>query len=65
MLLGRRLVEAGVRFVTVDIGGWDTHANNFEALKQRLLPKFDQSFATLIEDLDQRAAWTTRWFCCG
>jgi hypothetical protein len=54
MLLGRRLVEAGVRFVTVDIGGWDTHANNFEALKQRLLPKFDQSFATLIEDLDQR-----------
>ena len=47
MLLGRRLVEAGVRFVTVDIGGWDTHANNFEALKQRLLPKFDQSFATL------------------
>jgi hypothetical protein len=54
MLLGRRLVEAGVRFVTVDIGGWDTHANNFEGLKQRLLPKFDQSFATLIEDLDQR-----------
>jgi Protein of unknown function (DUF1501) len=54
MLLGRRLVEAGVRFVTVDIGGWDSHANNFEVLKQRLLPKFDQSFATLIEDLDQR-----------
>ena len=54
MLLGRRLVEAGVRFVTVDISGWDTHANNFEFLKQQRLPKFDQSFATLIEDLDQR-----------
>jgi hypothetical protein len=54
MLLGRRLVEAGVRFVTVDVNGWDTHANNFEALKNRLLPKFDRSFATLIEDLDQR-----------
>jgi hypothetical protein len=54
MLLGRRLVEAGVRFVTVDVGGWDSHANNFEVLQQRLLPKFDQSFATLIEDLDQR-----------
>ena len=54
MLLARRLVEAGVRFVTVDIGGWDTHGNNFETLKKRLLPKFDQSFATLIEDLDQR-----------
>ncbi len=59
MLLGRRLVEAGVRFVTVDIGGWDTHANNFEGLKQRQLPKFDRSFATLIEDLDQRGRLDT------
>ena len=54
MLLARRLVEAGVRFVTVDINGWDTHGNNFEVMKNRLLPKFDRSFATLIEDLDQR-----------
>ena len=54
MLLARRLVEAGVRFVTVDVGGWDTHANNFESMKNRQLPKFDRSFATLIEDLDQR-----------
>jgi hypothetical protein len=54
MLLARRLVEAGVRFVTVDIGGWDTHGNNFESLKNRQLPKFDRSFATMIEDLDQR-----------
>ncbi|MBI3874406.1 MAG: DUF1501 domain-containing protein [Verrucomicrobia bacterium] len=53
-LLARRLVEAGVRFVTVDTGGWDTHANNFESLKNNKLPQFDTSFASLIEDLDQR-----------
>lgn len=53
-LLARRLVESGVRFVTVDMGGWDTHANNFEELKKNKLPQFDQSFSALIEDLDQR-----------
>ena len=53
MLLGRRLIESGVRFVTVDIGGWDTHANNFEELKKKL-PTFDNAYAGLIEDLDRR-----------
>ncbi|HEV7401870.1 MAG TPA: DUF1501 domain-containing protein [Chthoniobacteraceae bacterium] len=53
-LLARRLIESGVRFVTVNVGGWDTHANNFEALKNQKLPQFDQAFAGLIEDLDQR-----------
>jgi len=53
-LLARRLVEAGVRFVTLDQGGWDTHANNFEELKKNQLPKFDRSFSALIEDLDRR-----------
>ncbi|NBV21315.1 MAG: DUF1501 domain-containing protein [Proteobacteria bacterium] len=53
-LLARRLVEAGVRFVTVDTGGWDTHTNNFENLKRKKLPHFDACFASLIEDLDQR-----------
>ena len=53
-LLARRLVENGVRFVTVDMGGWDTHNNNFESLKTKKLPEFDQSYAALIEDLDQR-----------
>jgi uncharacterized protein (DUF1501 family) len=52
-LLARRLVETGVRFVTMDMGGWDTHANNFEELKKKL-PTFDQAYATLIEDLDRR-----------
>ncbi len=53
-LLARRLVEAGVRFVTVNVGGWDTHANNFESMKNQKLPQFDQAFAALIEDLEQR-----------
>ena len=53
-LLARRLIEAGVRFVTVNVGGWDTHANNFESLKNTKLPQFDQAFAALIEDLSQR-----------
>ncbi len=52
-LLARRLIEAGVRFVTVNVGGWDTHANNFEGLKKKL-PEYDAAFAGLIEDLDRR-----------
>jgi hypothetical protein len=54
MLLARRMVEAGVTFVTVNAGGWDTHANNFEALKKSKLPQFDQSWSALVQDLHQR-----------
>jgi hypothetical protein len=61
MLLGRRLVEAGVRFVTVydgqyngQLANWDAHADVFSRLKNDLLPPVDQSFATLIEDLESR-----------
>jgi hypothetical protein len=54
MLLARRLVEAGVTFVTVNAGGWDTHANNFEALKKQKLPQFDAAWAALVSDLHQR-----------
>ena len=54
MLLARRLVEAGVRFVTVDTGGWDTHGNNFETLKTKKLPEFDAGYSALISDLDER-----------
>jgi hypothetical protein len=43
MLAARRLVEAGVRFVTVSIGGWDTHGQNFQNLRTRLLPPVDRS----------------------
>jgi hypothetical protein len=53
-LLARRLVEAGVTYVTVNMGGWDTHGNNFESLKKRLLPVYDKALAALVEDLHQR-----------
>ncbi len=68
LLVARRLVEAGVPFVTVfwaenderidkkckSGGGWDTHGNNFACLKEDLLPEFDRGFSALIEDLEHR-----------
>jgi hypothetical protein len=68
LLLARRLVEAGVPFITVfwkenekklakkckSAGGWDTHGNNFNCLKEDLLPEFDRGFSALIEDLNDR-----------
>lgn len=54
MLLARRLIEAGVHFVTVTDGGWDTHQNNFRSLKDRLLPRLDRGYAALLQDLNQR-----------
>lgn len=54
-LLARRLVEAGVTFVSVQAGGgWDTHGNNFSELKNNLLPKFDRAFSALVSDLERR-----------
>lgn len=54
-LLARRLVEAGVTFVTIQAGGgWDTHANNFNELKNHLLPRYDEAVAALVEDLHER-----------
>ncbi|MFN0198960.1 MAG: DUF1501 domain-containing protein [Planctomycetaceae bacterium] len=52
-LTARRLVEAGVRCVTLAIGGWDTHNNNFGHLRDQL-PHVDQSIAALVEDLHVR-----------
>jgi hypothetical protein len=52
-LLARRLVEAGVPFITLYDGGWDHHVGVFSACQQRL-PGWDNTVATLIEDLDQR-----------
>lgn len=54
ILLARRLVEAGVRLVTVDLRWWDTHVKGFESLRLGFLPRFDQAYSALIEDLDQR-----------
>ena len=52
-LLARRLVEAGVPFVTLYDGGWDHHRTIFSALNRKL-PPFEHSIAALIEDLEQR-----------
>jgi hypothetical protein len=52
-LLARRLVEHGARFVEVELGGWDTHGNNFEAVKG-LSATLDAGFGGLIEDLGRR-----------
>lgn len=52
-LLARRLVEHGVRFVEVQLGGWDTHFDNFTAVEGRC-KEFDQAYAALITDLAAR-----------
>jgi uncharacterized protein (DUF1501 family) len=67
LLMARRLVEAGVPFVTVfwkederlhnqckSAGGWDTHGDNFNCLRQHLLPKFDRGFSAFIDDMASR-----------
>jgi hypothetical protein len=61
LLLARRLVEAGVRFVNVNdkvsngqLANWDSHENNFGRLKDDLLPPADQAFSALVEDLEAR-----------
>ncbi len=53
MLQARRMLEAGVRFVKVNSYGWDTHGDNFNG-HLSLMPRFDQAFAAMIEDLDAR-----------
>jgi hypothetical protein len=79
-LLGRRLVEAGVPFVTVfwnhnnrgqdrtpdqpDSYGWDTHNDIFETLKGPLLPRFDRTFSVLLEDLEQRGLLDSTLVVC-
>ncbi|MEZ6048040.1 MAG: DUF1501 domain-containing protein [Planctomycetaceae bacterium] len=58
-LLARRLIESGVRFVTVTDGGWDHHQNIFNSLKSNGLPKADQGVSALIEDLEDRGMLDT------
>lgn len=53
-LLATRLVESGVKFVTIDFGGWDTHQDNFNRLKNNLLPKLDTGLAALFSELSER-----------
>ena len=53
-LLARRLVEAGVPFVEVDLGGWDMHADIFSTLADRKLPELDKAMGALVSDLADR-----------
>jgi hypothetical protein len=53
-LAARRLIEAGARFVTLGFGGWDTHGENFRALRDRLLPALDRALSALVRDLGSR-----------
>jgi len=58
-LMARRLVEAGVRCVTIDHANWDTHDNNFTTLKGSLLPFLDSGLPTLLHDLGERGLLET------
>ena len=53
-LMARRLVESGVPFIEVDLGGWDNHQNIFPTLKDTKLPELDKAMSALIGDLEER-----------
>jgi hypothetical protein len=62
MLLGRRLIEAGARFITITFGGWDHH-DNIESNMKNQLPSFDRAFSRLIKDLDDRGLLSETLVC--
>lgn len=64
-LLARRLVEAGVRFVTIDFTGYDTHDKNFVRLKDPLLPTLDRAWSGLLADLTQRGMMSNTVVLCA
>jgi hypothetical protein len=59
LLLARRLVESGVRFVTVTDPGWDTHAGNFDALQKTRVPPVDAGLPELLIDLEEKGLLDT------
>src|SRR5262245_34852743 len=62
-LLALRLIEAGVRFVTLTFGGWDTHANNFRQCKTSLLPQLDEGLSALLGGLSARGLLDSTLVC--
>lgn len=62
-ITARRMVEAGVKFVEIQYGGWDTHADNFNQV-QSLSASLDAGLATLIADLEQRGMLETTLVVC-
>lgn len=63
-LLARRLVEAGVTCVEVDLGGWDLHQGIFPALKTQRLPALDKGMGTLVRDLVDHGMWNNTVVVC-
>jgi len=64
-LLARRLIERGFRYVTINNGGWDTHKDNFAAMRRKL-PELDKGLATLLKELAERGLLeSTIVWCCG
>ena len=64
-LMARRLVEKGIPYVQINSGGWDTHKQHFEAMRQKL-PQLDNGLATLLKELaDRRLLESTVIWCCG
>jgi hypothetical protein len=57
MLTARRLIQAGVRVITMNFSGWDTHSNNFKTLRERNLPQLDRAVSALIEDLSAQGMY--------
>lgn len=53
-LMARRLVEIGVPFIEVDLGGWDNHSDIFPTLQNQKLPELDKSMSALVDDLNAR-----------
>ena len=64
-LLARRLVESGVRFVTVCLDGYDTHDKNFPRLKDQLLPALDRAWSALLSDLYERGMLSNTVVLCA
>ncbi|HEY2415784.1 MAG TPA: DUF1501 domain-containing protein [Pirellulaceae bacterium] len=65
-LLATRLIESGVRFVTLTLGGWDTHQSNWTKLKTGLLPKLDVGLSSLLNGLTEKGLLdTTTVFVTG
>ncbi|MDA7951268.1 MAG: DUF1501 domain-containing protein [Pirellulaceae bacterium] len=58
-LLATRLVESGVPFISLSLGGWDTHQNNFTTLKNRLLPTLDEGLSALFTGLHEKGLLET------
>lgn len=63
-LMARRLVETGVRYVTINYKGWDTHKQHFQIMRRKL-PEFDKGLASLLQDLSDRGLLDSTLIWCS